>query len=234
MKYVVAFLAGLTTGALMLALLMYYNPFGATTTVSPLAVTDQRLMALQFSAVPSDMLLFTNDGESTSRPYPEGAPELWEAPVRDTRVFVTQLSDSRGAAAGIGIKFSTNSEDTRLLNSDAFVDSAWHIFLPGRGTLFIDQRENYWSYLRDLVVRARMNSANAWRGAWSGVTTVGPNALGTARVAGGQGAFSGLDSEAVESLNATAYSADSGPVAVDGSLTVALPDKPADVAVQVN
>ena len=77
MKYVVALLAGVTTGALMLALLMYYNPFGTTTTVSPLAVTDQRLMALQFSAVPSDMLLFTNNGESTSRPYPDTAVELW-------------------------------------------------------------------------------------------------------------------------------------------------------------
>ena len=140
-------------------------------------------------------------------------------------ILVAELAGSRGEPAGIGIKFSTNSEDTRLLNSEALVDSAWHIYLPGRGSLFIDQRENYWSFLRDIVASARMNSANNWRGSWSNVMTRGPNAIGTARVVGGAGEFDGMQSEAVETLNATAYSSETGPVALEGNLTITLPDR---------
>ena len=56
--------------------------------------------------------------------------------------------------------------------------------------------------------------------------TSGPNPLGTARVTGGNGEFSALSSEAVESLNATAYSAGAGPVAIEGSLVITVPDLP--------
>jgi hypothetical protein len=234
MKYFIALVVGMITGVLMLALLMYYNPFSAASTVSPLSVTDERILALQFSAVPEEMLLYTNDGESTSLPHPDGAAELWEAPVRDTRVQVALLADSRGVHAGIGVKFASNSEETRVLNSEAIVDSAWHLYLPERGTLFIGQRENYWSYLRDIVVKARTNSASNWRGAWTAVTTSGPNALGTGRVIGGSGEFAGMESEAVESLRATAYSAEQGPVALDGSLTVSLPDPAPDRAARTD
>jgi hypothetical protein len=53
--------------------------------------------------------------------------------------------------------------------------------------------------------------------------TQGPNALGTARVTGGNGNFAGKSGEAVESLTANAYSAIDGPVSMDGSLTITLP-----------
>lgn len=224
MKFLISLIVGLVTGVLMFAALIYYNPFAGKQSISPLAVGSQQLMNLNFTAVPSESLLFTNDGESTSTPYPEKAAELWESTLRNSRVQVVQLTNSRGDPAGIGVKFSSDSEATKLLNSQAFVDSAWHIYLPDRGTLFVGQRENYWAYLRDIVVSARWNSADSWRGNWNRVMTIGPNSLGTGRVAGGHGEFSGIDSEAVESLTATAYSALTGPVAMDGSLAVALPD----------
>jgi len=53
--------------------------------------------------------------------------------------------------------------------------------------------------------------------------TQGPGALGTGRVSGGNGEFAGMASEAVESLRARAYSAEFGPVSMDGNLTITLP-----------
>ena len=49
-----------------------------------------------------------------------------------------------------------------------------------------------------------------------------PGALGTGRVYGGSGRFEGLVSEAVETLSAKAYSAETGPVAMEGHLTIEL------------
>ncbi len=234
MKYVIALLLGIVAGVVLFVATLYYNPFSGKQTVSPLAVGSQQILSLSYTGVPSEAVLFTNNGESVVQPHPKDAAQLWEATVRNTRVAVVELSTSRGEPAGIGIKFSSDSESTRILHSQAVVDSAWHIVLPDRGTLFVNQQENYWPYIRDIIVSARWNSADSWRGAWSRVMTMGPNALGTGRVVGGNGEFAGIESEAVESLSATAYSAQIGPVALDGNLTISLPDKRTSQAAQQN
>ncbi len=223
MKYLVSLLIGVVTGAALLLLGLYFNPFNGQTSVSPLAVTDARVVEYSFSAVPGDGLLYTNNGDSTVKPHPAGVDELWEPAIDATELWVTLLQSSRGNPAGIGIKFSSKSEQTRLLNGQALANSVWHIYLPGQGTLLIDQTEDYWNYLREVVVPARLGSSGSWRGTFNRIMTVGPGSLGTARVTGGSGLYTDLTSESVESLSASAYSADSGPVAFNGRLTIALP-----------
>lgn len=222
MKYVTGFLAGTLVGAVLCLATLYYNPFADGPSMSPLAVSDHSLLDFTYSAVPGESVAFTNDGESRLLTHPENIAELWEPTIRHTRVLVTPLSGRPGQPVGLGIKFSSDSEGTQLLTSQALVDSAWHVYLPGRGTFFVDQTENLWSYLCNIVIPARWNSADSWRGSWFGITTVGPGALGTARVTGGSGEFAGLTAEAVESWSAKAYSADEGPVAMSGSLTIAI------------
>jgi hypothetical protein len=137
--------------------------------------------------------------------------------------MVTLLENARGEPVGLGIKFSSKSEQSSLISSRALVNSAWHIYVPGRGTLLVDQVENYWSYLRDIVVPARWSSGDSWKGSFFRIMTQGPGALGTGRVSGGSGEFAGMSSEAVESLTARAYSSVLGPVSMDGNLTITLP-----------
>lgn len=103
------------------------------------------------------------------------------------------------------------------------VDSVWHIYLAGRGTLFIEQNENYWSYLRDIVVPAYWSSADSWRGSWHGTLTAGPGVLGLGRVVGGSGEFAEFESIAAESITARAYSVQQGPVSADSNLTIEIP-----------
>ena len=230
MKQVIGLLLGLVAGGLCALAFLYYNPLTAQDSLSPLSVSSEEQFGLVYSAVAEDSIVFTNHGESRTRPHPVKVLQLWEAPIRQTDVLVTMLRDSRNLPAGIGIKFSSRSERTRLLNGEALVDSVWHVYLPSRGTMMIEQSENYWSYLRDIVIPAHWSSGDSWRGDWRGMITAGPGALGTARVYGGSGAFSGIDFEAIETLSAQAWSTSVGPVAVDGEILVEMPIGSAEVS----
>jgi len=222
-KYLISLILGMVVGVAAFLALLYYNPMTAQNKLSPLSVSDNDVITFNFSAVATDTLVYTNDGESNVTPHPVKVLQLWEPTVRRTDAMATVLRDGRNQAAAIGIKFSSDSERTNILNSEAIVDSVWHIYVPGQGSLFIEQQENFWSYLREIVIPAHWSSANNWRGSWSGNTTSGPGALDTARVVGGSGVFAGLETGGVESLNAKAYAVEGGAVAMDGKLAIELP-----------
>jgi len=223
MKYVISLLLGALLGASLFSLALYYNPFATHSTISPLSITQDRVINLSYSAVASDAILYTDDGESIIATRPDRVADLWELAVIDTRIFVTTLQSVRGEVVGIGFKMSSDSEQTSLINAKAEVNSVWHVYLPGQGTFLIDQSENYWSYIHDIVIPARWSSGDNWKGSFHKIMTSGPGALGIARVTGGSGEFAGQSTEAVESLTASAYSALEGPVSMKGNLTIVAP-----------
>jgi hypothetical protein len=222
-KYIGALVGGLLLGVLLIATVVFYNPMLQTNNLSPLAVSDNEVMHLSYSVAAQDALVYTNDGESQVSPNPPKVLQLWEPTVRGTTASVNVLADSRGRPAGIGVKFSSHSKDSSALDGKALVNSVWHIYLPQRGSIFVEQSENYWSYIQDIVFPAYRSSGDNWRGSWLSNITDGPGALGTALVAGGSGEFAGVDSVAVEALSAKAYSVDLGPVAMTGELSIELP-----------
>jgi len=221
MKYLISLVVGFLAGSVLLLAGLYVNPFVARQSLSPVAVSNDLMAVLDYSLAPSESLLFTNDGESLRKPYPLKVQELWEPTIQKTWVTVTELANARGEPASVGIKFSSESEKSRPLRGEALVDSVWHIYMPGRGTLLVQQVENYWSLLRDIVFPARWSSSDSWRGNWHGEITVGPGALGTGKVVGGSGEYAGMSAESMESVSATVYSALEGPVAMHGSLKIA-------------
>jgi hypothetical protein len=223
MKYAISLVIGMIVGLTLFVLGLYFNPFVGNPSVSPLAVSDLDLVDLSYSLVASDSIVFTNDGESHIKPHPAKVLQLWEPTVNRTRGFVTVLTDSRGQPAGLGIKVSSDSEATAIIDGEVMVNSAWHIYLPEHGTFLVDQTENYWPYVRDIVIPARVSSGDNWRGSWHGIISAGPGALGTARVTAGNGPYVGAEAEAVESITARAYSSLTGPVGMSGNLTLALP-----------
>ncbi|MGB5246434.1 MAG: hypothetical protein WBN34_07785 [Woeseia sp.] len=237
MKYLIAILAGIATGAALFALLLYFNPLIKVQTLSPIAVSNNNQFELSYEATPLESILWTDNGETNVRPRPPLVKELEEATIRNTRVIVTMLRSSRGGPAGVGVRFATPAEETGLLNGVYPVNSTWHIWLLQRGGLMIDQRENVWTLLRDVVLPAHMSSADSWRGSWYGILTSGPNADGTGIVLGGSGKLAGADGEAVEAMNAKAYSAETGPASMQGRLTLSMtpaaaePSNAADLAV---
>lgn len=224
MKYLFTLLLGAVVGVAIMAAALIFNPFLAQRGISPLSVSDSELISLNYSSVPSDAIVFTNNGESQWKPYPEKTLQLWEPSIRLSSAMATVMRDARSQTAGIGIKFSSSSERTRLLSGEVLFDSVWYVFLPDRGSLFIEQSENYWTFIRDVIVPAYRSSANSWKGSWLGDLTAGPGALGTASVTAGSGPLQGAKMQGVESLSVKAYSVDSGPIAAEGRLLIEMPD----------
>lgn len=227
MKYIISLLLGLFVGAALFALGLIYNPLTTDRGISPLLVTDAAVVTLNFASTPADSIVFTNDGESAHQPHPEKVQQLWEAPIRQTSAMVSVMRDARSQVAGVGVKFSSLSESTRLLNGEAIVDSAWYIYLPEQGSLFLYQTENFWPFLREVAFPAWRSSGNNWRGTWLGDLTAGPGALATAAVSGGSGSFHGLETIGVESLSVRAFSSDAGLVSAEGRLIIEIP-RPVD------
>jgi hypothetical protein len=223
MKYLIALMLGVLTGAALFAAGVIYNPFIGKQGLSPLAVTDSQTVTLNFSGVASDGVVFTNNGESRIDPHPEKVQQLWEASIRQTSAMAAVLRDARSQAAGFGIKVVSASDSTRLLAGQALVDSIWYVYLPGRGSFFVEQTENYWDYFREVVIPAYRSSANTWTGVWLGNVTSGPGALGTAKVSGGSGEFAAMNMLGVESLSVRVWRANSGPIAAEGRLIIELP-----------
>lgn len=223
MKYVGVLLLGLLLGAFLFVLGLVYSPFNEERGVSPLSVNDSAVLSLSYDAVPRRSVAFTNDGKSRLAPHPAGVPPLKDAAIEQSSVLLTVMRNARGQAAALGLKFSSRSEKTHLIAGKALVDSDWYIYLPGQGSLFIEQSENYWPYLKSIVIPAYRNSANSWKGSWFGNLTAGPGAAGTARVTAGGEDLRGRQMAAVESLTVQAYSADTGPVAAEGRLLIEVP-----------
>ena len=223
MKYIIALVIGLIVGIVIFVAGLLYSPFIVDRGLSPLAVTEAEVITLNFANVPAESIAYTNNGESLQQPHPEKIAQLWEAPIRMTSAMTTVMRDARNQVAGIGVKFMSHSESTRLLNGEAIADSVWYVYLPQHGSLFIEQTENYFPFGREVAFPALRNSGNSWRGNWLGDLTVGPGALGTAAVMGGTGRLAGLQMEGLESMTVQAFSADYGLVSSEGRLIIELP-----------
>ncbi|MEM8817061.1 MAG: hypothetical protein AAGE85_14640 [Pseudomonadota bacterium] len=227
MKYLLALLLGILTGGLLAIAIVVFNPLAAAPVLSPVEASGNDLIVLNYSGVAEDALVHTNDGESSVKPQPARVQQLWEPAVRQTDLTVTLLSDARNEPAGLGIKFASWSESTKLLSGQVMVDSLWYVYMPERGSFVVGQQENRFEYFRDIVLPAHWSSSDSWKGQWRGNLTSGPGSLGTGVVAGGSGEFADLRSAAIETLTARAYSTESGPVAAEGQLTIELPGEPA-------
>ena len=224
MKYIISLVLGLIIGGGLFVAGLLYNPFIADRGLSPLSVTNAEVITLNFANVPIESIAYTNDGESLQEPHPERVLQLWEAPIRMTSAMTTVMRDARNQVAGIGVKFSSDSESTRLLNGEVIVDSVWYVYLPEHGSLFIEQTENYFPFVREVVFPAWRSSANSWRGNWLGDLTAGPGALVTAAVTGGSGRIDGLQMAGVESMTVRAFSAETGLVSAEGRLIIEMPE----------
>ena len=139
-KYLLALAGGFVSGMVIIAIMVFYNPMVESNILSPLSVTENEVVRLSYSVAAEDTLLYTNNGESQIEPSPAKVLQLWEPTIVSTTATVNLLEDSRGRPAGIGVKFSSHSDKTSILNGKALANSVWHIYLPGRGSVFIVEK----------------------------------------------------------------------------------------------
>ncbi len=234
MKYALSLVLGLLVGVCVALVGALYNPLVQKQTLSPLTVTDARTMTLSFSAAAEESIGYTNNGESNTAPYPAKIQQLWEQSIRQSYATATVMRDGRQRVAGIGIKISSASEDTRLLSGQILANSIWYVYLPTQGSFFIEQTENYWHYLREVMIPAYRSGGDAWAGTWLGNMTFGPGALGTSRISGGHGMFEGREMLGVESVAVRTWRVEGGALSADGQLLIELPDVADAEAIQAD
>ena len=80
MKYLVSLLLGFALGAFLLFVGVVYNPVLDSQSISPLSVTDARTTVFNYSGVPTDNLVLTNDGLHRRDPWPDDVLQLWNVP----------------------------------------------------------------------------------------------------------------------------------------------------------
>ena len=105
MKYLISLVVGMVVGVAAFLALLYYNPMTSQNKLSPLSVSDNDVIAFNYSAVATDALVYTNDGKSTIAPYPSKVLQLWEPTIRLTDAMATVLRNSRNQPAAIGSSF---------------------------------------------------------------------------------------------------------------------------------
>jgi len=216
-------LAGIFVGIFLFLQAIYLNPLTGRDSVSPLTLSPHQMLELHFStALDDNRLVPAQETNGTVLSTPTTV-EFSEPTLRDTTVFLTILKDTTDHAAGLGIKMLSKSETTSLIKGAAITNSIWHIYLPASGTIMIDQTENYWAYIRDIVIPAHLASDKSWQGTFHRITTTGPKPQGTANVSGGNGLFENLNTSASESLTVARYLAGTGQVTMDGNLKIVIP-----------
>ena len=217
-------LGGIFVGIILFLQVIYFNPLTGRDSVSPLTLSTQQILELHFSIAWDDNPLVAIAEKNREVVSTAATAKFSEPTLRDTTVLLTILKNTTNNVAGLGIKMLSKSETTSLIKGEVLANSIWHIYLPARGTIMIDQIENYWAYIRDIVIRAHLASDKSWHGTFHRITTTGPEPQGTANVSGGNGLFENFPTIASESLTVAHYLAGTGPVTADGNLKIVIPN----------
>lgn len=221
MKGLAVFAVGLLLGAAAAAGLLYVNPL--TVPDAP-AVGDEQW--LSYDAPIQTSLALTHGGDLPLPVNPPRVPELWESTIDGTALLLAALRESDGGLFGFGTRISALSEQTDVLLTGVVVDSVWTISAPGRGILFVIERENAWPIARDILLPAVL-FAREWRGIKGYAITTGPQASGYGLVLGVTGEFRDQLGRSQERYELRRYSASKGPLEMSAELGIALPSPPA-------
>jgi hypothetical protein len=146
-----------------------------------------------FAATPGDAVVLTHEGTMPIAPVPAGIPTLTEPELRTAFALGAKVRDDKGTLLG----FTTELEYT-LPGSDPATGtlrtrSLWTLFLPGRGSIIFDERENQDEFVRT-VLKPALETGTPWVGNLTFTTTV----RHTGVIVGGTGEFAGITGTAVE------------------------------------
>ncbi len=212
MKTIIAFLVGLALGVALVVAAIFYNPWAANNDLVPLK-EDSSALTLRFAGHVGGALVHLNSGLERLPQVPADAERLWHSTHKGNHVLLHVLENSAGEIAGYGVKMAAWSEDSRVLPPRALVASNWNVVVPGLGSFFVAQNENYWPLLREVILPATQQGE--WKGSFAGDLTVGPRGTLEGEFTGASGVLRGQRGVARESVSAQQYTLDSQHTAGD-------------------
>ena len=207
-------------GALILILGLYFNPLDNQNNMPSLKIFSGNITHLKYSFNPKDILFFADKEKYINKLDPNILNKLNEPALKNTRIIFLPLYDNNNNLEGFGIKISSDSKKTNLLSSQTLANSLWHIYLPKKGSFIFHETENFWPYIKNIIIPAHLDKNNNWHGIYRFITTEGPNLDGSGNTIGGHGIFKSKRGFSQESAEITAYSIENGPTIKIGNLRI--------------
>ena len=182
MRVLVALLIGSVVGACLAAVVLFYNPMSRYAGKAPQGES-------YFYANDMEHFAISHAGKLPMPYRPSDIEPLWEGAINGVVLTVFPLINEAGDMVAFASRISALGEDSDLLLRGAYTHNDWLLSFAGRGTLFVDDRENLSELVRYGVVPVWL-LRQPWAGARDLLATSGPDA-GSASVLGGTGEFAG-------------------------------------------
>jgi hypothetical protein len=151
-----------------------------------------------FLDLPTDGIAVTHDGKKGLGTGPPGIALLAEPALADSLALLVKLRDAQGNVVGFASELEVFPAGRNPVLEDNVVwDTDWTLVIPGRGTLYLRQKEISHE-LGSRIIRPVEASGKPWEGEWTVTTTVGPRADGWGEIVGGAGEFAGVTGRFLE------------------------------------
>lgn len=210
---------GILLGALGTFLLPIALSFGSKPTAPVLSVGEDGLVYETFvMESPIDMVSATHDGKKPIAAAPEGIPLLDEERIKAGFALVVKLRNVAGEIVGFASEQEVVAPGSNIQQGRMEMDTTWTLTLPGRGTIFLAERENAAQFAREAVMPALLFDKPLTE-PMTFVTTAGPAADGTGLIVGGTGEFHGITGHFVEVTHLRGFSKQTG---IDGTIELQL------------
>jgi len=198
MKWLGAFVVGVTLGVLTGLAALYFNPLSGER-----ATTAAAAEVLSYEFGPNTLAL-THGEQLGFDLQPSDVQVLWEATISRSLLGTFVLRDQQGNALGIASRAVKLSADSNLLVAGVMTADHWLVTIPGVGSYFIESNDNIWPLIRDTVI-----DVNVLHRTWGGMQhyelSAGPLDNGAARVTGTSGRFLGVTGSAIHAIDLENY-----------------------------
>jgi len=110
----------------------------------------------------------------------------------------------RAAVSGFATELEVFPAGANMLEGDVVWDTDWTVVIPGRGSLFLYEREHS-GELGSKVISPTLKTGELWVGDWTVTSTVGPRPDRKGRIVGGTGEFAKAAGWFTETIRLTKY-----------------------------
>ena len=197
-KLAIAGVAGLLVGVAGATALAVFNPMAAerqAVEISP--GSDGNIHETFYMDAPDQAIAATHNGDKPIPTFPPGIAKLDEPLIRAGFVLLAKVKNKAGEIVGYTSEQEVVSAESNIMAGRMIMDTTWTVTIPGRGTLFLSQREDGSEFAKRAVMPALLMKREFNR-PWTFVTTAGPLPDGRGRIVGGTGEFEGIDGTFVE------------------------------------
>ncbi len=152
-----------------------------------------------------DVVALSNGAEVPFGTFPADIPLFFEPQLKNSLAVILKFRNAQGTVVGFGAELETLPVPGSP--PDADWDTDWVLSIPGRGTLYLRQRE-YPADLMTKIIGPTISSGKDWEGEWQATMTVGPRPDGRGVILGGTGEFDGATGAFIEINSLSKYTVD--------------------------